>query len=62
MKPAVLATSVIVALLAGPTAGAAPVAEDQRVPIDLRRTTLVVRDIDASLGFYRDADGGIALT
>jgi catechol 2,3-dioxygenase-like lactoylglutathione lyase family enzyme len=27
------------------------------VPIDLRRTTLVVRDIDNSLRFYRDALG-----
>lgn len=36
---------------------AAPVADDERVPIDLRRTTLVVKDIDASLAFYRDALG-----
>lgn len=36
---------------------AAPVADDERVPIDLRRTTLIVRDIDASLAFYRDALG-----
>lgn len=36
---------------------AAPVAEDERLPIDLRRTTLIVRDIDASLAFYRDALG-----
>ena len=36
---------------------AAPVADDQRLPIDLRRTTLVVRDIDRSLAFYRDALG-----
>ncbi len=36
---------------------AAPIAENQRVPIDLRRTTLVVRNIDASLEFYRDALG-----
>ena len=34
-----------------------PVADADRVPIDLRRTTLVVRDIDASLAFYRDALG-----
>ena len=38
-------------------AGAAPVADDERVPIDLRRTTLIVRDIDRSLAFYRDALG-----
>ena len=36
---------------------AAPVADEQRVPLDLRRTTLIVRDIDASLAFYRDALG-----
>lgn len=36
---------------------AVPVAVDERVPIDLRRTTLIVRDIDASLAFYRDALG-----
>ena len=36
---------------------AAPVSEAQRVPIDLRRTTLIVRDIDTSLRFYRDVLG-----
>ena len=39
------------------TSTAAPVADADRVPIDLRRTTLVVADIDASLAFYRDALG-----
>ena len=34
---------------------AEPVAEHERVPVDLRRTTLVVRDIEHSLQFYRDA-------
>lgn len=43
--------------LAALPVSAAPVADDERVPIDLRRTTLVVRDIDASLAFYRDALG-----
>ncbi len=38
-------------------ATAEPVPEEQRVGIDLRRTTLVVRDIDASLKLYRDALG-----
>ena len=38
-------------------AGAAPVTDTDRVPIDLRRTTLVVHDMDASLAFYRDALG-----
>ena len=46
----------LIALLA-PSAGAAPVADDERTPIDLRRTTLVVSDIDQSLAFYRDALG-----
>jgi len=36
---------------------AAPVSDDERVDIDARRTTLIVRDIDASLAFYRDALG-----
>ena len=40
-----------------PAASAAPVPADQRIPVDLRRTTFVVRDIDASLPFYRDALG-----
>lgn len=36
---------------------AAPVPEADRVDIDLRRTTLVVADMEASLAFYRDALG-----
>jgi catechol 2,3-dioxygenase-like lactoylglutathione lyase family enzyme len=36
---------------------AAPVAEAERTPLDLRRTTLVVADIERSLAFYRDALG-----
>jgi catechol 2,3-dioxygenase-like lactoylglutathione lyase family enzyme len=36
---------------------AAPVTENERVDIDLRRTTLIVEDIDTSLQFYRDALG-----
>ena len=36
---------------------AAPVSEAQRVPIDLRRTTLIVRDMETSLRFYRDVLG-----
>jgi len=45
----------MLALVAGVTA--APVPEAERVDIDLRRTTLVVRDIERSLAFYRDALG-----
>jgi len=39
------------------TSQAAPVVESERTHVDLRRTTLVVRDIDTSLKFYRDALG-----
>jgi catechol 2,3-dioxygenase-like lactoylglutathione lyase family enzyme len=38
-------------------AQAAPVSEADRVPLDLRRTTLVVADMENSLAFYRDALG-----
>lgn len=38
-------------------AGAAPVPEEERVDIDLRRTTLVVRDMEKSLALYRDTLG-----
>ncbi|MEZ5500894.1 MAG: VOC family protein [Steroidobacteraceae bacterium] len=38
-------------------ASAEPVAPGERIPVDLRRTTLVVRDLDQSLRFYRDALG-----
>ena len=36
---------------------AAPVEYTDRVDVDLRRTTLVVADIDTSLAFYRDSLG-----
>ncbi|MEZ5563228.1 MAG: VOC family protein [Gammaproteobacteria bacterium] len=39
------------------TAVAAPVSAADRVPIDLRRTTLIVRDMETSLRFYRDVLG-----
>lgn len=44
-------------LLTAVAASAAPVAEADRTPLDLRRTTLVVSDIEQSLAFYRDALG-----
>ena len=37
--------------------GAAPVAEDERIATDLRRTTLIVSDIENSLRLYRDVLG-----
>ncbi|NKB44591.1 MAG: VOC family protein [Alphaproteobacteria bacterium] len=48
---------VVSANLLPSAAQAAPVADDQRMDLDLRRTTLVVHDMDASLAFYRDALG-----
>lgn len=39
------------------TVVAAPVPEAERVPLDLRRTTLVVNNIENSLALYRDALG-----
>lgn len=36
---------------------AEPVPPDERIPVDIRRTTLIVRDIDKSLALYRDALG-----
>ena len=39
------------------TARAEPVPLAERIPVDIRRTTFVVRDIDKSLALYRDALG-----
>jgi catechol 2,3-dioxygenase-like lactoylglutathione lyase family enzyme len=51
-----LATAVLLLLL--PLAGhSKPVEEEARIPLDLRRTTLVVRDLERSLALYRDALG-----
>ncbi len=52
-----IVVTLIAAFLVGAITHAAPVPETDRVPIDLRRTTLVVRDMDRSLSFYRDALG-----
>jgi catechol 2,3-dioxygenase-like lactoylglutathione lyase family enzyme len=38
-------------------ASAQPVPESERIPVDVRRTTLIVRDVDRSLAFWRDALG-----
>lgn len=58
-----LASSLIVAgaLLAQTAVMAAPVADADRVDIDLRRTTLIVADMDRSLSFYRDALGMVVI-
>ncbi|MBT8444762.1 MAG: VOC family protein [Gammaproteobacteria bacterium] len=50
-------SAVLAALLLSPVVNAAPVADDERVDIDLRRTTLIVSDIENSLRFYRDSLG-----
>ena len=54
-----LSLPILAALLAGAVlpAAAAPVPEEDRIPVDVRRTTLVVRDIERSLPFWRDALG-----
>lgn len=44
-------------LLAAGPAAAQPVPESERIPVDVRRTTLVVRDMARSLAFWRDALG-----
>jgi catechol 2,3-dioxygenase-like lactoylglutathione lyase family enzyme len=43
--------------LQGPPAGAAPMGAGPRAVAQLRRTALVVHDIDAALALYRDALG-----
>ena len=47
----------LMALLVTAPAMAKPVPDAERLPLDLRRTTLVVKDMEASLKFYRDALG-----
>ena len=55
-RPAVaIACLLLVVTVAG--AAAQPVPESERIPVDVRRTTLLVRDMDRSLAFWRDALG-----
>ncbi len=54
---AVFTVFVTLLMFAAAPAYAEPVAAEDRVGIDFRRTTLVVNDIDTSLSFYRDALG-----
>lgn len=54
--------SLVIPLVAVGLAAALPalsetVPEEDRIPVDLRRTTLVVKDLEASLELYRDAIG-----
>lgn len=46
-----------VLLAACGSASADPVPPSERIPVDVRRTTLLVRDIERSLPVYRDALG-----
>lgn len=52
-----VAAALLLLFLCTAAAHAAPVPESERTPLDLRRTTLVVADIERSLAFYRDALG-----
>ena len=52
-----IVTALLSAAIFAGHAYAEPVPENERVPIDVRRTTLLVRDIDKSLPLYRDALG-----
>lgn len=49
--------ALIVVALFNRVASAEPVPLVEQIPVDIRRTTLVVRDIDKSLPLYRDALG-----
>jgi catechol 2,3-dioxygenase-like lactoylglutathione lyase family enzyme len=54
---AFLAVVLLIAISAPTATRAEPVPESERIAVDLRRTTLVVRDIDKSLPLYRDGLG-----
>ena len=60
LRPGFRAASVLVLALIHTlslAAWAQPVPDNERTPVDVRRTTLLVRDIDRSLALYRDALG-----
>lgn len=52
-----VALTLFVVLLAAAPGLAQPVPDSERIPVDVRRTTLVVRDMARSLAFWRDAVG-----
>jgi len=56
-RVATIAWLLVATGLAPVPAGAAPVPAHERGPVDVRRTTLVVRSVDRALAFYRDALG-----
>lgn len=53
----VLATAGLLTALPAVQPRAQPVPAAERIPVDIRRTTFVVRDIDKSMALYRDALG-----
>jgi catechol 2,3-dioxygenase-like lactoylglutathione lyase family enzyme len=57
IEPVLLAAALAALLTVATPAAAQRVPEAERIPIDIRRTTFVVRDIDKSLPLYRDALG-----
>jgi catechol 2,3-dioxygenase-like lactoylglutathione lyase family enzyme len=58
MLPRLSALSFVSLLLvAASSTEAQRVPESEQIPVDIRRTTLLVRDVDRSLAFWRDALG-----
>jgi catechol 2,3-dioxygenase-like lactoylglutathione lyase family enzyme len=47
----------LLSFIAVSAAQAQPVPESERIPVDVRRTTLVVRDMERALAFWRDGLG-----
>lgn len=60
MKNIIIGLAIFGIALASSVGGdaiAQPVPDNEKIPVDIRRTTLVVRDIEKSLPLYRDALG-----
>ena len=53
----ILCVTLTLALSLSTPATAKPVPQQERIPIDVRRTTFIVKDAEASLALYRDALG-----
>jgi catechol 2,3-dioxygenase-like lactoylglutathione lyase family enzyme len=53
----IVVAAVALATLVAGRAGAQPVPDSERIPVDVRRTTLLVRDVERSLAFWRDGLG-----
>lgn len=57
MRHVLIAATLMLSASVSTLAHAQAVPESERVPVDVRRATLIVRDIDKSLPLYRDALG-----